>query len=151
MKRLARLLPFRQFGRFRPLRALRDCNAAGAIALSGTSARAQSSASLWPDLLPDPCIDLPQTSRPAFARVALRAPQQKPAAAPRQLPAASAGPAIWQEQRDANVAATDPVRVYRGPSRVTLVGHIDAVCRMLDRCIAEENAGLTGGLFEQPV
>jgi hypothetical protein len=40
-----------------------------------------------------------------------------------------------------------PVRVYRGQSRVILVGKIDEVSRMIDRCIAEENAGLTGGIL----
>lgn len=35
-----------------------------------------------------------------------------------------------------------PVRVYHGPSRVILVGTVDAVCRMIDRCIDEERAGL---------
>ncbi len=42
-----------------------------------------------------------------------------------------------------------PVRVYRTASRVILVGSIDAVCAMIDRCIAEENAGLRGGLFDR--
>lgn len=42
-----------------------------------------------------------------------------------------------------------PVRVYRTSSRVILVGSIDAVCAMIDRCIAEENAGLRGGLFDR--
>jgi len=41
------------------------------------------------------------------------------------------------------------VRVYRTSSRVVLVGSIDAVCAMIDRCIAEENAGLRGGLFDR--
>ncbi|WP_250512994.1 hypothetical protein [Caballeronia sp. INDeC2] len=40
-----------------------------------------------------------------------------------------------------------PVRVYRGQSRVILVGKIDEVSRMIDRCIAEENAGLAGGIL----
>jgi hypothetical protein len=40
-----------------------------------------------------------------------------------------------------------PVRVYRGQSRVILVGKIDEVSRMIDRCIAEEDAGLAGGIL----
>jgi len=36
------------------------------------------------------------------------------------------------------------VRVYRGSSGMTMVGKIDAICRMIDRCIADEHAaGLT--------
>lgn len=32
------------------------------------------------------------------------------------------------------------VRVYRGASGTTMVGKIDAICRMIDRCIADESA-----------
>jgi len=32
------------------------------------------------------------------------------------------------------------VRVYRGSSGMTMVGKIDAICRMIDRCIADEHA-----------
>jgi hypothetical protein len=46
-------------------------------------------------------------------------------------------------------AAATVVRVYRSSSRVVMVGTIDAVCEMIDRCIAEENAGFTGGLFDR--
>jgi hypothetical protein len=35
--------------------------------------------------------------------------------------------------------------VYHGPSRLIMVGTVDAVCRMIDRCIAEESAALQGG------
>jgi hypothetical protein len=38
----------------------------------------------------------------------------------------------------AQPAQRAPVRVYHGPSRVILVGTIDAVCKMIDRCIDEE-------------
>jgi hypothetical protein len=38
-------------------------------------------------------------------------------------------------------SARRPVRVYEGPSRVILVGKIDAVCGMIDRYIADERAG----------
>ncbi|CDY76404.1 FIG00453151: hypothetical protein [Caballeronia glathei] len=40
-----------------------------------------------------------------------------------------------------------PVRIYRGESRVIMVGNIDEVSRMIDRCIDEERAGLADGLF----
>ena len=76
MKRLARLLPFRQFGRFHHLRMLRECGAVGttswSLATSGVGS--QSSFEL------DPCIELPQANRPAFARLPLRAPQHRPPA-----------------------------------------------------------------------
>jgi hypothetical protein len=39
-----------------------------------------------------------------------------------------------------------PVRVYHGASRVILVGTMDAVCRMIDRCIDEERAGTSAAL-----
>ena len=49
------------------------------------------------------------------------------------------------------VAAATPrptVRVYRRTSGMTMVGNIDAICRMIDRCIADERAALAprGGL-----
>lgn len=40
-----------------------------------------------------------------------------------------------------------PVRVYRGESRVIMVGNIAAVSRMIDRCIDEERAGAEGGFL----
>ena len=36
--------------------------------------------------------------------------------------------------------ARNAVRVYRGSSGTTMVGRIDAICRMIDRCIADERA-----------
>jgi hypothetical protein len=149
---------------------LRGCNVAGLAALGRPLARAlaldlhnaapvQASLGLWPELPPDPYVELPQASRPAYARLGLRAPQPAVGGMPPAAPLAYA-PAVGHTDAGtktassvADVAASnpaDPVRVYRGPSRVTLVGHIDAVCRMIDRCIAEENAGLGRGLFEQP-
>jgi hypothetical protein len=152
MKRLARLLPFRQFGRFHHLRMLRECGAVGTTSwsLAPSGVGPDSSFEL------DPCIELPQANRPAFARLPLRAPLHRQPSAPAQAPASdipatdAAGHGATQKKIDASLAGGEPVRVYRGPSRVTLVGHIDAVCRMLDRCIAEENAGLAGGLFDCP-
>jgi hypothetical protein len=172
MKRLARLLPLRQFGRLHHLRMLRGCNVAGLAALGRPLARAlaldrhtapqvQASLGLWPELPPDPYVELPQASRPAYARIGLRAPQPAVGGMPQPAPLAYAPAAAHTDAgataaaavaavSDAAASNADPVRVYRGPSRVTLVGHIDAVCRMIDRCIAEENAGLGRGLFEQP-
>jgi hypothetical protein len=40
-----------------------------------------------------------------------------------------------------------PVRVYRGESRVIMVGNINEVSQMIDRCLDEERAGLASGLF----
>ncbi|SAK71204.1 hypothetical protein AWB80_03786 [Caballeronia pedi] len=107
MERFARLLPFRQFGRLRHLRALITCG----------MPRAETA----PDLF-DEMPALP-SRQPAFARVSL-----------------SSTVHAEPEQRA-------PVRVYRGQSRVILVGKIDEVSRMIDRCIAEEDAGLTGGIL----
>ncbi|MDR5854426.1 hypothetical protein P9239_11880 [Caballeronia sp. LZ062] len=108
MERFARLLPFRQFGRLRHLRALISCGGA-------TPARAEAA----PDLF-DSMPALP-SRQPAFARVSLtqtvHAEPQRPA----------------------------PVRVYRSESRLILVGKIGEVSRMIDRCIDEERAGLSGG------
>jgi hypothetical protein len=61
--------------------------------------------------------------QPAFARVSLNASVHTQA-----------------EQRA-------PVRVYRGESRVIMVGNINAVSRMIDRCIDEERTGTEGGLL----
>ncbi|GAB2880356.1 hypothetical protein GCM10027093_14440 [Paraburkholderia jirisanensis] len=61
------------------------------------------------------------SSLPAFARVSLKS------------------------SINAQPAQRAPVRVYHGPSRLIMVGTVDAVCRMIDRCIAEESAALQGG------
>jgi long-subunit fatty acid transport protein len=47
----------------------------------------------------------------------------------------------------AEPARRAPVRVYHGPSRLIMVGTVDAVCRMIDRCIADE-ANVHGAVFE---
>ena len=39
------------------------------------------------------------------------------------------------------------VRLYRGPKRIVMVGNINEVCRMIDRCIANENPAF-GRLFD---
>ena len=107
MERFARLLPFRQFGRLRHLRALIACG------MPRTEAA--------PDLFDD--IPALPSRQPAFARVSLSS-------------------TVHPEP-----AQRAPVRVYRGQSRVILVGKIDEVSRMIDRCIAEESAGLAGGIL----
>jgi len=134
MERLARLLPLRQYGRLRHLRAPRDCAVIGAAARvrgfdSGHSERhvehvanlvspawpIRPASSDWPRSITETTVPAGQTTRPAIV---------------------------------AHAAAT-VVRVYRSSSRVIMVGTIDAVCEMIDRCIAEENAGMTGGLFDR--
>lgn len=40
------------------------------------------------------------------------------------------------------------VRVYRGSSGTTMVGKIDAICRMIDRCIADESAAMISSTSE---
>ncbi|MEI5998591.1 hypothetical protein H3V53_15670 [Paraburkholderia bengalensis] len=110
MERLARLLPFRQFGRLRHLRNLVPCaplDALAAVAKGHT-------ASLFDDE-PQP---LP-SAQPAFARVSLNS------------------------ALNAEPARRAPVRVYHGPSRLIMVGTVDAVCNMIDRAIAEEGDRLT--------
>src|ERR1700761_3691490 len=113
MERLARLLPFRQFGRLRHLRKLGPCPA--------VETAAPSTSSLFD--LPDAASSLP-SSLPAFARVSL-----------------NSGLNATEPARRA------PVRVYHGPSRLIMVGTMDAVCRMIDRCIADE-ANVHGAVFE---
>ncbi|RKP52369.1 hypothetical protein [Trinickia fusca] len=66
----------------------------------------------------EPGADEQPSSLPAFARVSLNS-------------------ALHSEP-----ARRAPVRVYHGASRVILVGTIDAVCKMIDRCIDEERAGV---------
>ncbi|NIE67498.1 hypothetical protein [Burkholderia sp. Ax-1719] len=117
MERLARLLPFRQFGRLRHLRGIASCAVrearASAAALNG---------SLFED-----SIDLVHTqelpplpsAQPAFARVSLNS-------------------TLNTEQPDRRA----PVRVYHGPSRLIMVGTMDAVCRAIDRCIAEQTGDM---------
>ncbi|MBN3788268.1 hypothetical protein [Burkholderia sp. Ac-20353] len=110
MERLARLLPFRQFGRLRHLRGRTPCAPLSAAPV-GPEVAAEQQASLLPSALP------------AFARVSLNA-----------------------GLNHAEPARRAPVRVYHGRSRLIMVGTIDAVCRMIDRCIAEEHSAAHGGL-----
>lgn len=111
MERLARLLPFRQFGRLRHLRNLVPC-----------SPTAPGTPSLF-DAEPAPVGTLP-SALPAFARVSLNSGMNTEA------------------------ARRAPVRIYHGPSRLIMVGTFDAVCQMIDRCIAEEHADLQGAMLK---
>lgn len=126
MERLARLLPFRQFGRLRHLRGLASCAAqnarASAGALSGSlfdslADVARSTMSQPADLPPLPSL------QPAFARVSLNS-----------------------SLNHADPQRRAPVRVYHGPSRLIMVGTVDAVCRMIDNCIAEQHADIPAAL-----
>ncbi|SDC37430.1 hypothetical protein [Paraburkholderia lycopersici] len=123
MERLARLLPFRQFGRLRHLRGIASCTVrevrASAAALNGSLFEDT------PDMVATSTADLPAlpSAQPAFARVSLNG-------------ALNTG----QPMRRA------PVRVYQGPSRLILVGTVDAVCRAIDRCIAEQHSDLPAAL-----
>ncbi|RDU95317.1 hypothetical protein [Trinickia dinghuensis] len=107
MDRLARLMPFRTFGRLRHLRGVIPCPPleAASVAQEARQSENASHANMQPAALP------------AFARVSLNS-------------------ALHAEP-----ARRAPVRVYHGPSRVILVGTIDAVCKMIDRCIDDERAG----------
>jgi hypothetical protein len=126
MERLARLLPFRQFGRLRHLRGVTDCAArharATAAALSGSLFEAEDHESAGAasaevaELSPLPPLP---SAQPAFARVSLNS-----------------------TLNHAEPTRGAPVRVYHGPSRLIMVGTVDAVCRMIDRCIAEQQADL---------
>lgn len=107
MDRLARLMPFRTFGRLRHLRSVIPCPPLEAADIScARHSENASGAGMQPAALP------------AFARVSLNS-------------------ALHAEP-----ARRAPVRVYHGPSRIILVGTIDAVCKMIDRCIDDERAGM---------
>jgi hypothetical protein len=116
MERLARLIPFRQFGRLRHLRNIVPCAPLDAIATPSLFGRDATAGASGASPLP--------SALPAFARVSLNS------------------------GLNAEPARRAPVRVYHGPSRLIMVGTVDAVCRMIDRCIAEERAGVQGALFE---
>jgi hypothetical protein len=123
MERLARLLPFRQFGRLRHLRKIVPCSLRGALT-HGTPTHGTPGHRTLPLFdLPDEASMLP-SALPAFARVSL-----------------NSGLNTAEPTRRA------PVRVYHGPSRLIMVGTMDAVCNMIDRCIAEEG-NVAGAVFE---
>ncbi|KVE43207.1 hypothetical protein [Burkholderia sp. BDU5] len=108
MERLARLLPFRQFGRLRHLRGRTPC---APLVAAQLRSKGDAQTSLLPSALP------------AFARVSLNG-----------------------SLHHAEPERRAPVRVYHGPSRFIMVGTVDAICRMIDRCIAEEHLLTQQGL-----
>lgn len=110
--RLARLLPFRQFGRLRHLRSLVPCEPLVALASSAASS-IKDLKGYTASLFDEERQPLP-SAQPAFARVSLNA-------------------ALNTEP-----ARRAPVRVYHGPSRTIMVGTVEAVCQMIDHAIAEE-------------
>ncbi|MFX1672523.1 hypothetical protein PWR63_09600 [Paraburkholderia sp. A2WS-5] len=120
MERLARLLPFRQFGRLRHLRGIASCamrEARASAAALGRQCGYQINGSLFDDIeQEDEARPLP-SAQPAFARVSLNS-------------------TLNAEQPDRRA----PVRVYHGQSRLIMVGTMEAVCRAIDRCIAEQQA-----------
>jgi hypothetical protein len=122
MERLARLLPFRQFGRLRHLRGIASCAVREAHA-SATSLGRQVNASLFDDLDSEPNASALPSAQPAFARVSLNS-------------------TLNTEQPGRRA----PVRVYHGPSRLIMVGTMEAVCRAIDRCIAEQHGDLPAAL-----
>jgi len=127
MERLARLLPFRQFGRLRHLRGVASCAVRAAQALPVTGSLFDALPAASPsgrggregESAPMPALP---SAQPAFARVSLNS------------------------ALNAEPAQRAPVRVYHGPSRLIMVGSIDAVCRMIDRCIDEQQTDLAGAL-----
>lgn len=122
MERLTRLLPFRQFGRLRHLRGIASCamRAAHALPVTGSLFDAPAAAPHAGD--DAPALPMLPSAQPAFARVSLNS------------------------GLNSEPARRAPVRVYEGPSRLVMVGSIDAVCRMIDRCIAEQQTELAGAL-----
>lgn len=133
MERLARLLPFRQFGRLRHLRGLASCAAQSARASAGAL-----SGSLFDDL-----ADVADLASDPASR-----PESHPVEIP---PLPSAQPAFARVSLNSALNHADPqrrapVRVYHGPSRLIMVGTVDAVCRMIDRCIAEQHADMPAAL-----
>jgi hypothetical protein len=119
MERLARLLPFRQFGRLRHLRSLVPCGV----------------------------IEAPGATASLFDTPAPRPSAPRSSALPSALPAFARG-SLNSGLNASEPARRAPVRVYHGPSRLIMVGTVDAVCRMIDRCIDEERAGLQSALLE---
>lgn len=120
MERLARLLPFRQFGRLRHLRGIASCamrEARASAAALGRQRGYSINGSLFDDIEQEDEARALPSAQPAFARVSLNS-------------------TLNAEQPDRRA----PVRVYHGQSRLIMVGTMEAVCRAIDRCIAEQQA-----------
>ncbi|MEA3116845.1 MAG: hypothetical protein QOI13_115 [Paraburkholderia sp.] len=120
MDRLARLMPLRRLG---PLGRFGRFGGLGRLGRPHHLRSVVPCPPLETPLAADPSplatlpLDAQPSALPAFARVSLKS-------------------ALHTEP-----AQRAPVRVYHGTSRVILVGTVDAVCRMIDRCIDEERAG----------
>ncbi|CAD6562231.1 hypothetical protein ACFQ3P_36760 [Paraburkholderia sabiae] len=96
------------FRQFGRLRHLRNLVPCGSL-----TALASNVADRTASLFDDEAQPLP-SAQPAFARVSLNS------------------------ALNAEPARRAPVRVYHGPSRLIMVGTVDAVCNMIDRAIAEQ-------------
>ncbi|MBN3758269.1 hypothetical protein G3N95_35520 [Paraburkholderia sp. Tr-20389] len=96
------------FRQFGRLRHLRNLVPCGSL-----TALASNVADRTASLFEDEPQALP-SAQPAFARVSLNS------------------------ALNAEPARRAPVRVYHGPSRLIMVGTVDAVCNMIDRAIAEQ-------------
>ncbi|WP_186310882.1 hypothetical protein [Paraburkholderia sp. BCC1886] len=150
MERLARLLPFRQFGRLRHLRKLVPCSllAASAASTAHNLSLFDTPADFAADISADISVDFSRRgSAVPSAPVSGSGSRAGAAAAlPSSLPA-FARVSLNAGLNTAEPARRAPVRVYHGPSRLIMVGNVDAVCRMIDRCIADE-ANVHGAVFE---
>jgi hypothetical protein len=96
------------FRQFGRLRHLRNLVPCGSL-----TALASNVADRTASLFDNEAQPLP-SAQPAFARVSLNS------------------------ALNAEPARRAPVRVYHGPSRLIMVGTVDAVCNMIDRAIAEQ-------------
>lgn len=92
-------------------------------------------------LVPCSLIETSESSTPSL----FDEPEASVATLPSALPA-FARVSLNAGLNTAEPARRAPVRVYHGPSRLIMVGTVDAVCRMIDRCIDEERAALQGAV-----
>lgn len=122
MERLARLLPFRPFGRLRHLRGIALCAMREARASAAALGR-QVNGSLFDEIKHEDAAPALPSAQPAFARVSLNS-------------------TLNAEQPGRRA----PVRVYHGQSRLIMVGTMEAVCRAIDRCIAEQQGDVPAAL-----
>ncbi len=93
-----------------------------------------------------PCAPLEAAGAPSLFPSLFDSEPSRESALPSSLPAFAR--VSLNASLNVEPARRAPVRVYHGPKRLIMVGTVDAVCRMIDRAIAEERAGLQGALFE---
>jgi hypothetical protein len=145
-------MPLREFGRFRHLRAQRPCNLIGAA--RPVPAPEQAPVVMprlpvaWAERVAHAAGEILPSLLPAFARVPTRLGLRNPLPGSPQQSALSTAPRAANPTTFAAPAARQAVRIYRGPARFIMVGTINEVCSMIDRCIADENAGRQAGLFD---